>query len=156
MPKIELHKIRGKGRPRFYETADDLAVACDEYFTKCFEAEMGPTVTGLALHLGYSRKEQLYQQKRDAEYIWVVDRARLMVEHGYEQLLRSGVNPAGAIFALKNMQWSDKQEVEMSGSMDVKELSEGERVAKLKSLVETARRRLADNTIEVEVEEDWM
>ena len=29
----------------------------------------------------------------------MVDRARLMVEHGYEQILRTGHNPTGAIFA---------------------------------------------------------
>lgn len=156
MPKVDVNL---GGRPRFYKTAEDLAEACGAYFERCIEDQVGPTITGLALHLGYSRKEQLYQQRRDAAYTWVVDRARLMVEQGYEQVLRSGMNPAGAIFALKNMQWSDKQELDVKDDRALKEMTEGERTAKLKGLAETARRRMLDHIeveVEVEPEEDWM
>mgnify|MGYP003704955791 FL=1 len=36
-----------------------------------------------------------------------------MIEHHYEQLIQ-GHNNAGAIFALKNMGWIDKTEVEQT------------------------------------------
>jgi hypothetical protein len=42
----------------------------------------------------------------------VVEGARLKVEHSYEVMLRESKNPAGAIFALKQFGWTDKQEID--------------------------------------------
>jgi hypothetical protein len=44
-----------------------------------------------------------------------VKRAKMIVENAYEKRLQ-GSNPTGAIFALKNMNWRDKIEQEISGS----------------------------------------
>ena len=44
-----------------------------------------------------------------------VKRAKLLIENGYEVDLRKTGNPAGSIFALKNMGWSDRQEIEFRG-----------------------------------------
>ena len=49
------------------------------------------------------------------EFAHSVKRAKLLIENGYEVDLRKTGNPAGSIFALKNMGWSDRQEVEFRG-----------------------------------------
>ncbi len=51
-------------------------------------------------------------------------RAKLLIENQYERKL-DRAKPAGAIFALKNMGWSDRQEVELRGAfanLDVTQL----------------------------------
>ena len=45
-----------------------------------------------------------------------VKRAKLVIENQYERKLDCA-KPAGAIVALKNMGWSDRQEVEFKGSL---------------------------------------
>ena len=60
----------------------------------------------------------------DTEFSGTVKRAKLLVEHAYELDLRTQ-KPVGAIFALKNMGWSDKQEVEVQsrlGKVDIAKL----------------------------------
>ncbi len=51
----------------------------------------------------------------------VVERAKTRVEHFLEELLLTARNPVGAIFALKNHGWSDRQQVEVSGTLDLAE-----------------------------------
>ena len=46
-----------------------------------------------------------------------VKRAKLLIENGYEVDLRKTGNPAGSIFALKNMGWSDRHDVEFRGGV---------------------------------------
>lgn len=67
-----------------------------------------PTFCNLALFLGFcSVKEfNLYEQK--PAYSKILKYARLRIEAAYEQLLFE--KPTGAIFALKSMGWSEKQE----------------------------------------------
>ena len=77
------------------------------------------TITGMAHYLGLSSRKQLdTYASRSEEFKEVVDRARLYIESQYENALNDGSNPAGAIFALKNMGWSDKQEVVHSGGVE--------------------------------------
>ena len=44
------------------------------------------------------------------------------MESCYEGKL-SGTTPTGAIFALKNMGWRDKTETELSGGVEVKQIT---------------------------------
>lgn len=52
------------------------------------------------------------------EFTHTIKRARAFMEKEYEKLLRAG-NCTGAIFALKNFGWTDKQEIEHSGGVDI-------------------------------------
>ncbi len=55
-----------------------------------------------------------------------VKRAKLLIENQQERKLDRD-KPAGAIFALKNMSWSDRREVEFKGSLasiDITQLSD--------------------------------
>lgn len=70
-----------------------------------------PTVTGLALYLGFSTRQSMYDYKEKEKFTYTIKRACVAIENHYEQGLN---NPAssGFIFALKNMGWSDKQEID--------------------------------------------
>ena len=101
------------GKPRKYKTPEDMQTAIDEYYATCEQKDKGPTITGLALSLGFLSRQALYNYEGYGEdFHYVVKRARLTVEAGYEDNLRKQAC-AGAIFALKNMKqpWTDKQEV---------------------------------------------
>ena len=86
----------------------------DEYHELCVKDKVAVTFAGMALHLGFSSRRSLYQYEKREGFLHSVKRARLMVEAEYERRLW-GTNVAGAIFALKNHGWSDKQELRHSG-----------------------------------------
>lgn len=65
-----------------------------------------PTITGLALHLGFSSKTTLYQYAKKPEFAYSIKRALSFVEKHYETQLNERA-ATGAIFALKNMGWKD-------------------------------------------------
>lgn len=116
------------GRPPLFNTPDDFSKACDEYFQfiegekKIIKSKDGEkeewvrypepaTVTGLALYLGFCSKSSLFDYQNNEEFSSIVKRARTRVEHEYEKRLHGDKN-TGAIFALKNMDWKDKTEVD--------------------------------------------
>lgn len=122
-----------------YTTPEELTDAVDEYFTyidgeysqtpkkdkngkktgrfeeECVRDPEPPTVTGLALFLGFSSRQSLDDcAKLNKEYSDIIKRGKLRIEHGYEKRLHGDKN-TGAIFALKNMAWDDKVTQEMTG-----------------------------------------
>lgn len=121
------------GAPALFKTNDDLKKSVNEYFiwingdfdmvTK-YDAEENeyqekvytrepepPTITGLALYLGFESRQSLYDYEKKGEFSYTIKNARLRVENGYEKALH-GRNATGAIFALKNFGWKDKTEVD--------------------------------------------
>ena len=117
------------GRPAFYETVDELQAAIKSYFdkppTKKVIVGKGDdrqeielpllTLTGLAYHLGFESRQSFYDYEEKPEFTYTLKRARLFIERDYEMQLQLG-NPTGAIFALKNFGWRDKQETEHTGT----------------------------------------
>lgn len=128
------------GRPRHYKSLMELAQRCDDYFEyikgenteetivtaegvterrKKYREPEPATINGLALFLGFGSRQSLYDYvKRGDEFSYIANVALSMVEMKYEQRL-SGTAPTGAIFALKNMNWKDKTEQELSGNMGI-------------------------------------
>lgn len=121
------------GRPRIFETDDELQAAIDDYFNgglKIRKVIVGkppnqqvievpvPTITGLAYYLGFESRQSFYDYEERAEFSYTVKRARLFIEVEYEEQLQHG-NTVGAIFALKNMGWRDKVEQEISGGLNM-------------------------------------
>ena len=104
------------GRPPKYETSDQLQEAIDSYWESLGENK--PTITGLALHLGFESRQSFYKYEQDGEFCYTIKAARLKVESIYESNLHGGA-AAGSIFALKNFGWSDKQEIEHSGPLTI-------------------------------------
>lgn len=110
------------GRPPVFEHPEELASKIIDYFNECIEAKERPTISGMALYVGFeSRKSFDNQADRSPEFLHIVKRAKLVVEQQYEQLLTT-VSVTGAIFALKNMGWSDKVEqvVDLTAKVDQK------------------------------------
>lgn len=99
------------GRPPKFSTPEELEAACIEYISN---NPNSMTITGLAMRLGFCDRQSLYDYEKRDEFSCTIKAARLAVENGYENALRSQ-SVAGAIFALKNMGWKDKHEQEVYG-----------------------------------------
>lgn len=115
------------GRPPKYTTAESLEQKISEYFESFIdegepesieELELiytkkvkRPTVTGLALFLGFESKQSLRDYRKRPKFSALIKRALLVIEMCYEEMLETKFS-TGAIFALKNMGWSDKQEID--------------------------------------------
>lgn len=97
------------GRPPFFNTPEELEDRVRDFFETMKEGKLWPTICGLALHLGFCDRQSLYDYEKKVEFSGIIKKARLMVEMSYEQRL-GNQSCAGAIFALKNMGWRDKQE----------------------------------------------
>lgn len=118
-------------RPRKYKTAEEMQVIIDEYFKECegkvLKDESGeiifdkyyqpvvigrkpPTVTGLALALGFATRLSLINYQGKKEFVNTITQAKSYVEAYTEGRLfdRDGVN--GAKFSLANnfKGWRDK------------------------------------------------
>ena len=106
------------GRPRKYKTPEEFSARVDEYVQHCTDNDEPITWTGVALFLGFSSRQSIDEYLNYDGFSYPVKRAKLIVENSYEKRL-SGNACTGAIFALKNMEWSDRQEVEHSGGVHV-------------------------------------
>lgn len=102
------------GRPAAYTDPGELEAAIQEYFATLPTGEP-LTITGLAYHLGFESRQSLYDYEQKGEFSYMIKRARLRVEMGYEKAL-SGQMCTGSIFALKNMGWKDASRTELTGA----------------------------------------
>lgn len=101
------------GRPRKYKSPEEMKARIDEYF----EDNDKPTICGLTLALGFcERKALLNYEGYGKKFYDTIKRAKLVVEHYYERNLAINTRATGAIFALKNFDWSDKREVSFTDS----------------------------------------
>ena len=113
-------KKRSVGKPRKWQTRKELIDDINEYLDKTLFKEY--SVTGLALALGTSKQLLIDYQKRE-EFKDIIDEAKLIVEHSYELSLRKN-GRSGDIFALKNFDWKDKSEADLTvkGSISLIEI----------------------------------
>lgn len=117
------------GRPRKYETPEDMQKIIDEYFNECRENGKYPTVSMLAYRLNMGRQDLInYENCIDLDtlkncsdemrkrFMDTVKKAKQYIEGGYEdRLINDGRTPIGTIFTLKNnYNWVDKTEVEQT------------------------------------------
>lgn len=99
------------GRPRLYDSPEAFDAAVEKYRKQCERKEAPMTWTGLALALGFSSRKSIDEYEKYDGFSHSVRRAKMLVESSYEQRL-FGPNATGPIFALKNMGWSDRQEID--------------------------------------------
>lgn len=136
------------GRPPKYKSKEEIEGLIESYFKKCdgeiLRDDSGeivmdkygrpvviggrpPTVTGLALALGFHTRQSLLNYQGKAEFMDTITRAKSMVEAYAEERLfdRDGSN--GARFSLVNnfKGWSDRPK---------SELDEREQEARIKSI----------------------
>lgn len=108
------------GRPLKFETVEILQEKIEAYFKDTPKDEW--TITGLALALDTYRSvlcdyENLDERK---EFSNTIKKAKQIVENGYEIDLKKH-GRSGTIFALKNFDWKDKTEQDIT--------SKGEKVS---------------------------
>ena len=132
---------KAAGRPPKYTSKEEVEKLIESYFKSC-KGEIlrdsdgnpvfnkfgnpivinakPPTVTGLALALGFSTRQALLNYQGKKEFVDTITRAKTVVERYTEERLfdRDGVN--GAKFSLVNnfKGWNEKAEVKVSGSLD--------------------------------------
>lgn len=99
-----------------------MAQAIDLYLAKCDAEKKPPTITRMALALGFESRQSFYDYENKDEFSYIIKTARLHVEAGYEDSLREN-NCTGSIFALKNMGWKDKTEQEFSGGISLQQIT---------------------------------
>ena len=112
------------GQPPYYDTPEEMQIAIDSYFDGIIEynakeqnvtAWKHPTVTGLALALGFCSRQSLLDYERKGKFFDTVKKAKARIEDYIEQRLYQP-SPTGCIFNLKNnFGWEDHSKVESSG-----------------------------------------
>lgn len=122
------------GRPVIFETPEEFELKVEEYFeyvkgeseVVCDSDEDGNpvdrevwirkpepiTITGLCLFLGFESRQSFYDYEKRQGFSYIVKKARLRVENHYEGSAQYAKTPTFHIFALKNMGWSDKTEID--------------------------------------------
>jgi len=109
-----------------FDTPEGMKAKIDEYFEiggKELEVEAGKgpnkyiatikvhTLTGMIHYLGFPFKARFYDMsKKGEEWDEVVKYGSSRAEQVYEEKLHTAFS-TGAIFSLKNMGWSDRQEI---------------------------------------------
>ena len=106
------------GRPRKFKNKKELENALEEYKAYLEESEKPPTIAGLAYYTGIER-QTLYNYSKKQEYFDTIKRFRDWILMNYEQEAITRGN-GGIVFLLKNYGYTDKQEVEHSGGLDIK------------------------------------
>lgn len=120
------------GAPLKFETPDDLKKVLQAYFDETEPAEY--TVTGLALKVGSKQLLNDYEE-RDG-YSSLVKEAKLIVENGYEIDLKK-FGRTGTIFALKNFNWKDKTEQDITSQGEKITFGIAETIAKKHDIANT-------------------
>lgn len=106
------------GRPRKYKSPEEMQIAIDDYFITCDKENKPYLITGLALHLGFtSRVDLINYEGYSPEFHNTIKKAKSRVEAYCESKIFAN-NPAGAIFALKNYGWRDRQELDVNADVD--------------------------------------
>lgn len=107
------------GTLKRYQTAEAIQSEIVKYFDQCEEEKKKPTMTGLALALGFKTRQALFKYKKEPGYEFAFDAiafAKLKLEEYYEQGLTDpkNFNIGGTVFIMKNnFDWVDKQEIKM-------------------------------------------
>jgi DnaJ-class molecular chaperone len=101
---------KGGGREPFYKSSEEMQDRIDAYF----ESDKIPSVPGLAYSLGFASKQSLLEYEAKEDFYFPIKRAKLRIEtFNAQQLHRKEGSVTGVIFTLKNMGWSDKQDLDV-------------------------------------------
>ena len=108
------------GRPKKYETPEQMQVLIDKYFKECDEQDEPYTVTGLALALDLDRKSIINYSKDDM-FFHTIKNAKLKIENYLGKNLLKNSAVTGTIFNLKNNYgWKDNQDVNANLNSEIK------------------------------------
>lgn len=120
----------GAGRPPKWKSVEAMQEAIDAYFDRCkgeplliegepFFDKLGnvvlihqhpPTVTGLALALGFASRQSLLNYTGKKEFLDAITRAKMRCEEYAESRLYDKDGQRGAAFSLRcNFRWSEEK-----------------------------------------------
>ncbi len=124
-------KSKPVGRPPKFETVQQMEKLIKRYFKKCdgkiLKDKTGsiildkngqpivinrkiPTVTGLALALGFTNRQSLLNYQAKEEFLDTITRAKGIIEMHNEEMLYDKNTCNGAKFSLENnFKWSEKK-----------------------------------------------
>jgi len=111
--------VGNEGTMKRYNDAGQLMTAVVTYLGKCNDDKKTPTMTGLALSLGFRSRRSLLNYEKEPGYEFafeIVTYAKMKIEEFLEERLldHRNTNIAGLIFNLKNnFDWVDKQDIRM-------------------------------------------
>ena len=119
--KIRENDFSKMGKPRSVGSIEEMQEKVDQFFEEHTHDENGIllpveewkplTITGLALHLGFTTRNSLldYESYDDNDYLCIVKKAKTRIEQYAEMMMYKG-KAAGPIFALKNIGgWRDER-----------------------------------------------
>ena len=115
-----------------FKTVEELEQKIDDYFKNTPVEEW--TITGLAIALDTSRKVLVEYSDRD-EYSNAVKKAKTLVEYSYELDLKKH-GRSGTIFALKNFDWKDQTQTDLT--------SKGEKIESIYDAIQKYSRYSAE------------
>lgn len=128
------------GRPPKYKTVEEMQAKIDAYFTACEGTPLlddddrpvvykgrpvilwaqPPTVTGLALALGFTGRQALLNYQAKAKFVDAITRAKARCEAYTESRLYDREGSNGAQFSLKcNFGWNDKAPADTDGEVKI-------------------------------------
>lgn len=93
------------------------ALEVQEKITEYFAAEEKPTWPGIALHLGVTTRTLENYIHKDSDVGEAIRLGHCRLQDWLAKQLYTDRPCTGYIFALKNMGWSDRREVEHSGGV---------------------------------------
>jgi len=102
------------GRPPIYKTPEELQEVITGYLASCEITGVPLTITGLCLFCKFESRQSFYDMEKRDGFTYTIKSARLQVEHSYELKLHGKQPAAGIIFALKNMGWTDQQQIDLT------------------------------------------
>lgn len=110
--KIDDYFDQCKGR---YLKNDDGTYLLNKYGQPVLVDNKPPTITGLALHIGFNNRTSLLDYADKPEFTDVITRAKTRVEEYSETRLYDKDGVTGAKFALASncKRWTDRQTVEV-------------------------------------------
>ena len=104
---------RSAGRPPKYTSPKEMARVGNEYLDQQLADGKPLTITGLAIALGFCERKALIDYQGKEQFRHVVKALKARVEQWIESRMYTN-QVAGAIFVLKNMGWTDKQDIGLS------------------------------------------
>ena len=127
------------GRPRKYTDPKVMEQKIEEYFESITDEngdyKRPPTVSGLALFLGFCNKSSMYDYRDEyPEFSDSIKKAIARLETFHEEKVSAGDKCVGNIFILKNFGWSDRQQTVIEIEQPEEVLSFEEVKARIKEI----------------------
>jgi hypothetical protein len=110
------------GRPPAFRSESEMVEKCEAFVERIrTDTDFVPTMHGLASELGICR-DTLHEYRKKPEFSDILKRAMTASAAWWEKRLAENAC-TGAIFWLKNHGWADKTQTELSGGLNMRDLS---------------------------------